>query len=98
MPIPAQNPQATPGGPGDPGLLIVARDQGDLYDALRHAYADTKALTVLVDRRQAERRRECQTVPGERRRGERRSLPTLAHDLRFQQYLLVRPPRRRSPA
>jgi hypothetical protein len=77
-------------------LLIVARDQGDLYDCLQHAYADSETITVLLDRRHAERRRSVQPVAGDRRRGERRSLLSLADDLRFQQYVLVRPHSRRS--
>ena len=77
------------------GLLIVARDQGDLYDCLQHAYGDSEAITVLLDRRQGERRRRIQPVAGERRHRDRRSLPSLEHDLRFQQYLLVRPHARR---
>ena len=97
MSIPAQNPQATPIRPADQGLLIVARDQGDLYEALRHAYGDNAELTVLVDRRHAERRRGDRTVPGERRQRDRRDSPSIAHDLRFQQYVLGRPPRRRPP-
>ena len=76
-------------------LLIVARDQRDLYDCLQHAYADSETITVLVDRRQGERRRRVQPVAGERRYGDRRSLPSLEHDLRFQQYVLVRPHYRR---
>jgi hypothetical protein len=79
-----------PARPAVRGLLIVARDQGDLYDALRHAYGNEADLTVLVDRRNAERRRLSRPVPGERRHCERRSPPTLADDLRFQQFVLVR--------
>ena len=71
-------------------LLIVARDQWDLYEALRSAYGDSETITVLLDRRQV-----VQPVLGERRRGERRSLPSIADDLRFQQYVLVRPHYRR---
>ena len=79
------------------GVLIVARDQGDLYDCLQHAYGDREAITVLLDRRRGERRRRVQPVAGERRSTDRRSLPSLEHDLRFQQYLLVRPHYRRPP-
>jgi hypothetical protein len=73
------------------GLLIVARDQMDLYDCLQHAYGDSEELTVLLDRRQVDRRRDAQPVLGERRRMDRRSLSTIADDLRFQQYVLVSP-------
>jgi hypothetical protein len=77
-------------------LLIVARDQVDLYDCLQHAYSDSEEITVLLDRRQGDRRRAVQPVPGERRHAERRSLLSVADDLRFQQYVLVRPHYRRS--
>ncbi len=65
------------------GLLIVARDQPDLYDCLQHAYGDSEMLTVLLDRRQGERRRE------------RRRPLAITEDLRYQQYVLVRPHYRR---
>jgi len=87
--------EVRPRPPAGRGLLIVARDQGELYDCLQHAYGDSEEITVLLDRRRGERRRRVQPVAGERRRGERRSLLSLAEDLRFQQYLLVRPHYRR---
>ena len=71
------------------GLLIVARDQPDLYDCLRHTYGDSETLTVLLDRRQGERRRSVVPILGERRRDRRRP-PSIADDLRYQQYVLVR--------
>jgi len=77
------------------GLLIVARDQVDLYQALQYAYGDSEEIAVLVDRRRADRRRAVRPVPGERRRNERRCRPNIEHDLRFQQYVLVRPHTRR---
>ncbi len=77
------------------GLLIVARDQGDLYDCLQHAYGDGETITVLVDRRQGDRRRAVQPLLAERRHKERRRPCTAADDLRFQQYVLARPHYRR---
>ena len=77
------------------GLLIVARDQVDLYDCFQHAYGDGEEITILLDRRQAERRRAVQPVMGERRCRGRRRPPSIAEDLRFQQYVLVRPHSRR---
>lgn len=77
------------------GLLIVARDQVDLYESLQYAYGDSETITVLLDRRLAERRRAVQPMMAERRRGERRSPLSIADDLRFQQYVLVRPHFRR---
>lgn len=77
------------------GLLIVARDQLELYDYLQHAYGGSAEVTVLFDRRHADRRQTVQSVRRERRRKDRRRLPSLADDLRFQQYVLVRPCSRR---
>jgi len=56
---------------------------------------DSATISVLLDRRRAERRRSVQPVAEERRRNDRRSLLSIADDLRFQQYLLVRPHYRR---
>ena len=39
------------------GLLIVARDQLTLLQSLKAAFGDSEGLTVLFDRRQADRRR-----------------------------------------
>ena len=79
------------------GLLIVARDQRDLYEALQYAYGDSETITVFLDRRQRERRQAVQPmlVLAEQRRGERRRPATIADDLRFQQYVRVRPHDRR---
>jgi hypothetical protein len=66
-----------------------------LYEALQYAYGDSATISVLLDRRQGERRRSVQPVPEERRRNDRRSLLSIADDLRFQQYVLVRPHGRR---
>ena len=95
MTVPPNALRTSPTRPPVRGLLIVAQDQGDLYDCLQHAYSDSETITVLLDRRGGERRRRVQPVAGERRRTERRSLLSLADDLRFQQYVLVRPHSRR---
>lgn len=90
MAVPTNGLSTSPARPTVRGLLIVARDQGDLYDCLQHAYGDSETITVLLDRRRA-----VQPMMGERRRGERRSPLSIADDLRFQQYVLVRPHSRR---
>ena len=77
------------------GVLIVARDQRDLYDCLQHAYSDSAEFSVLLDRRSADRREIVKPVPTERRSGERRRSRSIAADLRFQQYVLVRARSRR---
>jgi len=73
------------------GLLIVARDQPELYRNLQRAYRDTDEIVVLLDRRRGERRRAIHPVVGERRHRDRRSLPPITPDLRVQQYVLVYP-------
>ena len=96
MAVPTTGRCTSPTPPPVRGLLIVARDRVDLYEALQHAYSDSETITVLLDRRQGERRQSIQPVAGDRRRGERRSLLSLADDLRCQQYVLARPHYRRS--
>ena len=72
-------------------LLIVARDQGELYRIVQRAYRETDEILVLRDRRQGERRRASQPVATERRRGDRRRAPSLAHELGSQHFALVSP-------
>ena len=77
------------------GQLIVARDHVGLCQALQAPFVAGGTFTVVVDRRQADRRRCVQSVLYERRRRERRSLPSVAEDLRLWPYVLVRPYYRR---
>jgi hypothetical protein len=72
-------------------LLIVARDRVHLYEFLQHAYGGSEEITILLDRRQGDRRQTAQPVREERRGRERRRPPTLADDVRFQPYVLVSP-------
>jgi len=73
------------------GLLIVARDRMQLYRDLQRTYRDTDEILVVRDRRQGERRQASHPVADERRHGDRRRLPALADELRFQQYALIYP-------
>lgn len=84
-----------PTRPAVQGQLIVARDSVALCQALQEPFAAKGRFTVVVDRRRADRRRRVQPVMEERRRTERRSLPSLAEDLRLWPYVLVRPYYRR---
>ncbi len=70
-------------------LLIVARDQRELCRTLQRAYRDTDEITILLDRRQVERRRARQPVARERRLGDRRRRPPITDELRLQHYVLV---------
>jgi hypothetical protein len=52
-------------------LIVVARDEGRLYDRLRRSGVDD-AVTIITDRRSTERRLQLQVYIPDRRRGERR--------------------------
>jgi hypothetical protein len=77
------------------GLWIVTRDQVSLYEALQYAYRESWRMTVLLDRRQGERRQSAQPVAGERRWRDRRRPPSRTDDLCRWGYVLVRPDHRR---
>ena len=73
------------------GLIIVARDQPDLWRALTHEFGQNQEIRVLLDRRQGERRKANQAHAPDRRGADRRSLPRIEDDVRSRQYVLVRP-------
>ena len=58
--------------PVEERLIIVARDKGDLYEALRRDQLGHSAVTVIADRRRTDRRRKLELFLPERRLGERR--------------------------
>ena len=97
MPMPPRV-SAAPARPVVQGQLIVARDHVGLCQALQEPFAARGTFTVVVDRRRVDRRGRVQPVLQERRRRERRSLPSLAEDLRLWPYVLVRPYYRRPAA
>jgi hypothetical protein len=78
-----------------PGLLIVARDQLEVYRALQEAFGESQEVAVILDRRCESRRRRGLAVPADRRQMERRSSLHIEEDLRLRQYVLVRPHSRR---
>ncbi len=53
-------------------LIVVDRDQPRVYEYLARSLRDVRGVCVLMDRRQAERRRGAASVPVDRRRGDRR--------------------------
>lgn len=53
-------------------LIIVSRDEPGLYHTLREDWAADENVTVVLDRRRAERRRQPVATQLERRRSERR--------------------------
>lgn len=89
MSMPAR--RAWPPRRAGPDHVIVVRDYGELLQALRVAVAARRNVTVVLDRRQAERRQRVEPVREERRRGDRRSLPVSTADpRRLPHVLLVR--------
>ncbi len=76
-------------------LIIVGREQKDLFHALVEEFRKVGPIEVLLDRRLGERRRRVTMVVDDRRARERRSLPRLEDDLRARRYILVRPRYRR---
>jgi hypothetical protein len=73
------------------GLIIVSRDQPDLWQALTQEFGQSQEIRVLLDRRQGERRKDNQAHAPDRRGADRRSLPRIEDDVRSRQYVLVRP-------
>ena len=72
-------------------ILIVRRDQSELYDLLREQYRDV--ARVILDRRHSERRRQCLAVERDRRRRDRRqrwTAESLQHWSRLGYRLLYR--------
>lgn len=76
-------------------LIIVAREQRDLWRSLVQEFKDVERIQILLDRRHGERRMPRGPVAYDRRARERRNLPRLDDDLHARQYVLVRPHYRR---
>jgi hypothetical protein len=53
-------------------LLIVARDEPMLYERLRLEFEGDEELSVVLDRRVGDRRRQPQSVSRDERRADRR--------------------------
>ena len=53
-------------------LIIVARDEVDLYDSIRRYQTGNETVTVITDRRSTDRRLRMETHTPDRRFGERR--------------------------
>ncbi|MGH7322650.1 MAG: hypothetical protein ACRELA_23935 [Candidatus Rokuibacteriota bacterium] len=63
-------------------LIIVRRDQLDLYRNLREAFAGVPRVAVILDRRQRERRETGTPAKRDQRHRQRRqSLTATEHDL-----------------
>ena len=89
-------PPIEPGMPTERGgttspryLVIVSREELDLWRHVAQYLGEFQGVQVLLDRRKRERRQRGQPVALERRRADRRRPPTAEGDLRGQPFLLV---------
>ena len=57
-------------------LVVVQREQADLYRHLEQRFRDIGFVQVLFDRRQGDRRRQGPRVEPDQRRADRRQPPT----------------------
>ena len=71
-------------------LLIVARNQPDLWRYLKADFAGDEKVEVILDRRRGERRQRVQPHESERRQGERRRQPSIDKDLTYRFLVIVR--------
>lgn len=71
-------------------LLIVARNQPELWHYLKNNFAGDEKVEVILDRRRRERRQRIQLHEPEHRQGERRRQPSLDKDLTFRSFVIVR--------
>ena len=71
-------------------LLIVARNQSDLWRYLKDNFAGDEKVEVILDRRRGEQRQRVQLHEPERRRAERRRQPSLDKDLIYRSFVIVR--------
>jgi hypothetical protein len=71
-------------------LIIVARDQLNLWVTIQRQFAPYTRVQVLQDRRHSERRQRFQRYEPERRRVDRRRPLRIENDLTWRPYLIVR--------
>ncbi|HSB80338.1 MAG TPA: hypothetical protein VLM91_16275, partial [Candidatus Methylomirabilis sp.] len=71
-------------------LIIVARDQPDLWHALAAQFADSATVQVRPDRRHWGRRQQVHWDDADRRRSDRRGPPHLERDVRQRSFVIVR--------
>lgn len=57
-------------------LMIVAHDRPMLYAELCHEFDGDESVSVVLDRRQGERRHQPQAVTEDQRRADRRQIRT----------------------
>ena len=71
-------------------LIIVARDQPELWHALKKQFAGNAEVQVLQDRRRWERRQRLQRHESDQRAQDRRLPPRLEHDVHHRSFVIIR--------
>ena len=73
-------------------LLLVTRNQPDLWHYLKNNLAGDEKVEVILDRRRGERRQRVQPHEPERRQADRRHHPSVDNDLTYRSLVIVRQP------
>lgn len=71
-------------------LIIVARDQPELWQALARQFAGDPSVQVFRDRRFWERRQLDQRYESDQRGPDRRHPARLEHDVRHRSFVIIR--------
>jgi hypothetical protein len=73
-------------------LIVVGRDQADLFQYFRWGFGQTPGVEVIIDRRLGERRgrRKSQEPPDERRKTDRRRAAATRAELLARGFLIAR--------
>jgi hypothetical protein len=73
-----------------PCLIVVSRARRDVLKHLQHQFARDERVEVVLDRRSGWGRRRAHERPGvERRRGDRRQLPSVENDLTLRDFVII---------
>ena len=90
MPMASRSAAGQPTGRRARSLIIVARDQPDLWQSLKDHFPANEKIEPILDRRRWERRQRIQGCEPDRRGPDRRHPLSIGHDLRARQFVLVR--------
>jgi hypothetical protein len=71
-------------------LIVVARDQPDLWYALARQFTGDQKVQVVLDRRRCERRQRVQMLELDQRGMDRRHPTCPEHDVRQRSFVIIR--------
>ena len=73
-------------------LIVVGRDQADLYEYFRWGFGQTAGVEIVMDRRRGERRdrRDGQGPPDDRRKADRRRVAAARAELLARGFMIAR--------